>query len=89
MIAVVMTGAPVHANEEAIVIRVPGIPGPYCAYGVEKRLEELPGVQAVKLHWRDETITAQIAPGAKVTKEHVQRAMEKAIYPYKYTIERP
>ena len=32
------------AGDGEIIVSVPGIPGPYCAYGVEKRLLELGGI---------------------------------------------
>ena len=63
---------------------VPGIPGPYCAYGVEKRFRELDGVKRVDLLWEEETIRAELVEGAAITREQIMEAMKKADYPYEY-----
>ena len=77
------------AGDKEIILSVPGIPGPYCAYGVEKRLLELDGILRVELRWKDETIRAVIAEGKAVTADQVRMAVKKADYPYEYTIIKP
>ncbi len=77
------------AEDSDIILSVPGIPGPYCAYGVEKRLLELDGIVRVELHWKDETIRAVIAEGRTVTADQIRMAVKKADYPYEYTIIKP
>jgi len=71
----------------AVVISVPGVPGPYCMYGVEKRLLELEGVRRVELSWEAEVIRALLAPGEALAVGQVRHAIERADYPYDYTIE--
>ena len=80
---------PVGAQETEIVLSVPGIPGPYCAYGVEKRLLELDGVQRVELLWKEQRIRAVIAEGKIITPEQIRMAVKKADYPYDYEIVKP
>ncbi|TDJ65607.1 MAG: copper chaperone [Proteobacteria bacterium] len=77
------------AGDKEIILSVPGIPGPYCAYGVEKRLLELDGIVRVELHWKDETIRAVIAEGRTVTAEQIRTAVKLADYPYAYSIIAP
>ncbi len=77
------------ADDTEIILSVPGIPGPYCAYGVEKRLLELDGIVRVEPHWKDETIRAVIAEGRTVTADQIRMAIKKADYPYEYTIIKP
>lgn len=77
------------AGDKEIILSVPGIPGPYCAYGVEKRLLELDGIVRVELHWKDETIRAVIAEGRTVTAEQIRTAVKLADYPYEYSIIAP
>ena len=74
------------ASDREIILSVPGIPGPYCAYGVEKRLFELDGVQRVDLLWKEEKIRVLIADGKVVTSDQIIMAVEKSDYPYEYTI---
>ena len=80
---------PGAAGDKEIILSVPSIPGPYCAYGVEKRLLELDGVARVDLLWKEETIRAVIAKGRTVTADQIRMAVKKADYPYEYTIIKP
>ena len=73
------------ANE--IMVAVPGIPGPYCAYGAEKRLLELDGVVAVTTLWDKELIRITVKDGARISAEQIKQAMRRADYPYKYEIQ--
>ena len=69
-----------------IILAVPGMPGPYCAYGLEKRLLELQGVQEVKTLWAREQIRIVTNRQARLTADDVQRAVKRADYPYKIEI---
>lgn len=70
-----------------ITISVPGIPGPYCMYGIEKRLATLPEIADVRLDWEEEEIRVALEPGASVSRERIEEAIERAEYPYNYSIE--
>jgi hypothetical protein len=85
--AVVLLGSGQGAvSAREIVIAVPGIPGPYCAYGAEKRLLELNGVEAVTVSWESELIRIGVNDGARITAEDIKQAMKRADYPYKYEV---
>ncbi len=81
-----VTTLPLAAEEWDVIVSVPGIPGPYCAYGVEKRLFELDGISRVDLLWEKEQIRIVIADGNTVTLDQVLTAFEKSEYPYDYKI---
>lgn len=70
-----------------IIVSVPGVPGPYCMYGVEKRLADLPEVADMRLDWAAEEIRILLNPGATTTRERIEEAIERAEYPYEYRIE--
>lgn len=70
-----------------LTISVPGIPGPYCMYGIEKRLRALPGMARIELRWREEEIRVEAAAGATFTPADLRAAVERAEYPYRYTVE--
>ena len=72
--------------QQEIVISVPGIPGPYCAYGVEKRLLELKVIDRVQLLWEKEQIRATLKPGGTITESELAKLMARADYPYDYNI---
>lgn len=70
-----------------VVISVPGIPGPYCMYGLEKRFAEMPEVAGVQLLWEEEQIRVALKAGASVTRQAIEEAIEQAEYPYDYSVE--
>ncbi|MBI2288230.1 MAG: heavy-metal-associated domain-containing protein [Chloroflexi bacterium] len=74
------------SSEKEIILSVPGIPGPYCAYGLEKRLLELEGVERVDLLWRIDQIRIVVIKDNKVTPDEIREAVRRADYPYQYTI---
>ena len=76
----------VAARAAEVIISVPGIPGPYCAYGVEKRLLEIAAVKSVAIRWQEEQIRAELEQGSSVTESEIRRAVENADYPYDYSI---
>jgi len=77
----------IAANNQEIIISVPGIPGPYCAYGVEKRLLELEGVKEVELLWKEEKIRVVRVSDKQLTIAEVEAAFKSSDYPYKYEIQ--
>lgn len=81
------SGRPGQTPGREFVISVPGIPGPYCAYGIEKRLRELPGIGRVELDWNEERIKAMVTAGHTVTSVQIRDAVERSEYPYRYRIE--
>lgn len=75
-----------QVGTQQLTISVPGIPGPYCMYGIEKRLAEMPEIEQIDLQWDAEEIRITVEPGASVTRQRLEDAIERAEYPYKYSI---
>jgi hypothetical protein len=69
-----------------VTISVPGIPGPYCMYGLEKRLREMPEVESVRLRWEQEEIQVRLKAGASVTRGQIEAAIDRAEYPYPHSV---
>lgn len=78
-------GSATDAVAKEIILEVPGIPGPYCAYGAEKRLLEIAGVTEVKTLWETAQIRV-VTSDRTITADDIRRAMDRADYPYKYEI---
>lgn len=72
--------------QRGVTIAVPGIPGPYCMYGIEKRLAEMPEIEQIDLRWDTEEIRITVKPGASLTRRQLEDAIERADYPYTYSI---
>lgn len=70
-----------------VTISVPGVPGPYCVYGIEKRLMELPEVAAVRVLWDGDEIRVVLAPGARASRALIESAIDRAEYAYPYSID--
>ncbi len=83
----VLIASTVAGQAAEIIISVPGIPGPYCAYGVEKRLLEIDGIKNVSIRWQKEQIRAELEPGSQVSELEIRQAVERADYPYDYSVE--
>lgn len=70
-----------------IAIAIPHVPGPYCAYGAEKRLRDVPGVRHVHADWDAERIDVTLSGDARVTPADLDAAMTRAEYPTQYRVE--
>ena len=70
-----------------LILHVPGIPGPYCAYGVEKRLLELEEVRQVSISWDNEALIIFLKEGAELSPGRIDKVIRKADYPYRYSIQ--
>ena len=84
--ALILSAMPLAASAKEIILSVPGIPGPYCAYGVEKRLLEVEGIVDVRTQWTRERILIVTKDGAAITAGQIDQAVKSADYPYKYQI---
>lgn len=80
------TAMSTSANAEMIDVAVPGIPGPYCAYGAQKRLLEIPGVQKVEVRWKEEIMRVVTDTQTAVSQQAVLDAFKRADYPLKYEL---
>jgi cation transport ATPase len=73
--------------DSTIVLAVPGIPGPYCAYGIEKRLLQLEEVKRVQIDWVAEHLVIELRRSDTPPEvEEIEKAIQAADYPYRYTI---
>lgn len=67
-----------------LVVELPGIPGPYCAYGIQKRLRELSGVSRAVMDWDAQEL--RVWATKAVSTVDVAAAVEGSEYPYEYTV---
>ncbi|RME64393.1 MAG: copper chaperone [Alphaproteobacteria bacterium] len=59
-------------------LQVDGLACPFCAYGIEKQLARLDGVQAVSTQIARGTVTIIMKPGATLTEKSAAKAVDKA-----------
>lgn len=80
-LALVLTlaaGAPAFAAEGDYHIRVDGLSCPFCAYGIEKKLKQLPGVTGIEMDMEQGIVTVRMTSGAQVDEAALRRAVADA-----------
>lgn len=63
MIALIMWSASVLADGTQYRMRVDGLACPYCAYGIEKYLKKIDGVDAIEFDLNNGLVTVNVAEG--------------------------
>lgn len=66
------------ASAPAYKVVVDGLACPFCAYGIEKQLRRISGVQDVQTDIASETVTVTMAPGAELSKASAAQAVKDA-----------
>ncbi|MFQ5679901.1 MAG: heavy-metal-associated domain-containing protein [Gemmatimonadota bacterium] len=61
-----------------IVLRVDGMSCPFCAYGLEKRLKEIPAVDTLLIRLSDGIVQIRLEEGATLGDEELARAVKRA-----------
>jgi len=59
-------------------IRVDGLSCPFCSYGIEKKLQALPGVTRVTVDMETGVVTVAAAPEAVLSDAQLRRAVREA-----------
>ncbi len=70
--------ATARANIEEIVLRVDGLACPFCAYGLEKKLQRVSGVDRVDVQMDAGRVVLKPSPGAIVSADNLERAVSDA-----------
>ena len=61
-----------------VTIAVNGLACPFCAYGLEKKLKKLDGVEALTVDMKEGPVQMKIKEGAPVTEEQISEAVTDA-----------
>ncbi len=67
-----------EAAAEAYDLRVDGLACPFCAYGIEKQLRRIDGVESVSTEIASGTVTVTMEEGATLEEGVARRAVEDA-----------
>jgi len=59
-------------------LRVNGLSCPFCAYGIEKKLGALEGVESVEVRLDEGAVIVRTRPGAELTEARARKAVEAA-----------
>jgi copper chaperone CopZ len=66
------------AAEPRYQIEVAGLACPFCAYGIEKKLRAIPGVQRVETNIKAGTVVVVMKDGTTLDRRRVERAVREA-----------
>ncbi len=61
-----------------VQLRVDGMVCPFCAYGLEKRLRDLPAIDSVLVRVSDGVVQIREKDGQRLTEEELRREVERA-----------
>ena len=61
-----------------VTIAVDGLACPFCAYGLEKKLKKLDGVEALNVQMEEGQVQMKLKEGAAVTEEQINEAVSDA-----------
>lgn len=64
--------------KETIVLEVKGLSCPFCAFGLEKKLRQLPGAEKVTIKVNEGKAEIDVAEGKKIAKDQVEQAVKEA-----------
>lgn len=77
-----LAGTPVLAQDEAptpdAIVYVDGLACPFCAYGIEKKLERLDGVERIEVGIEEGRVLLTFTEDSSPTKDELQQAVKKA-----------
>ena len=59
-------------------LQVDGLSCPFCAYGIEKRLSQIEGVQSLQTDIGDGVVVVTMRPGISLAEDEARQAVEKA-----------
>lgn len=71
-----LAGNPAFA--ETYKLSVDGLACPFCAYGIEKQLDKLPGVTNLKTDIKSGTVTVKTNKGKKLATAQLRAAVKRA-----------
>lgn len=72
------TGAAALATTQSYRLRVDGLACPFCAYGIEKKLSALDGVDRLETNIKEGAVVVTMEEGARLDEETAKQAVKDA-----------
>ncbi len=70
-------------------MRVDGLVCPYCAYGVEKKLKAIKGVEKIDVDLNAGLVTVDVAEGVTLTAPQMKTLFQDAGFTYRSMVKKP
>ena len=78
ILGLVLMSVSAFAAQQAYKLRVDGLACPFCAYGIEKKLNAIKGVQGVGVDIASGTVNVTMAEGASLDEATAKQAVKDA-----------
>ena len=80
LLGIVMLSIPlaVSAAPQVYELTVDGLACPFCAYGIEKQLSALEGVESIEIDIDEGLVVVMVAEGAEIHEADLQQAVDDA-----------
>lgn len=78
LVLATLAASPVWSQVESVKMRVDGLACPFCAYGLEKRIKDVPGVSNIEIRVQDGVLLLDADPDEAIALDHLEPAVEKA-----------
>ncbi len=66
------------AQSNEVKVRVDGLSCPFCAYGLEKKLNDLDGVESINIDFEEGLVVLQVTDSENISEEEIRTNIEKA-----------
>ncbi len=70
-------------------MRVDGLACPYCAYGIEKKLKKIEGVEKIHVDLNKGLVTVNVGDGVTLTEPQMTKLFKDAGFTYRSMKEKP
>ena len=66
------------AQSSEVKVRVDGLSCPFCAYGLEKKLNDLDGVDSIFIDFEEGLVLMQVTDSENISEEEIRTKIEEA-----------
>ena len=77
------------ADGTQYIMRVDGLACPYCAYGVEKKLKQIEGVEQIDVDLDRGIVTVDVAEGVELTEPQMTQLFKDAGFTFRSMTQQP
>jgi len=83
MIVALVCSAAALADGTRYQIRIDGLACPYCAYGIEKNLKKIDGVETIEVDLNNGLVTVNVAAGVTLTDTQMTKLFTDAGFTFR------
>ena len=73
-----LAASPAWSQVESVKMRVDGLACPFCAYGLEKRIKDVPGVSKIEIRVEDGVLILEARKDETIALDRLEPAVKKA-----------